>query len=230
MLLTPLAVATLVIFVGLLGTFAVAVRRRDGAAVVNGVVTIAVALVPVLVEVATAITIPAGSELTAWVGLAGLLHMVGMLGVYESVWWWDHLTHTVSAALVAALCYGGVLVVVGVSRGVAAGVVIGLTLAGGLCWELIELVARALGRRYDIDPVLVYYGLDDTAFDLVFNLVGAGIIVAFDVDLFVSLAAQYPDASGGVLIGATVIVVGATVLMAVGLTLAEAWPEPGAER
>jgi len=108
--------------------------------------------------------------------------------------------------------------------------VIGLTLAGGLCWELIELVARALGRRYDIDPVLVYYGLDDTAFDLVFNLVGAGIIVAFDVDLFVSLAAQYPDASGGVLIGATVIVVGATVLMAVGLTLAEAWPEPGAER
>jgi hypothetical protein len=217
----PLDAVLTAIALGILATVAESVRRRDGAALVNSVVVAAVALSPVVID---AVSVTAGLELTAWLGLAGLLHMVGMLGVYEAVWWYDHVTHTVSAALVAALSYGGLLVVTDGSRAVVALLAVGLTIAGGVCWELIELVARALGERFDIEPVLVHYGWDDTAYDLGFDLLGALAVVALDVDVFAALAAQAPAATETALTVGTAVVVGGSVAMAVALTLADAWP------
>jgi len=60
-----------------------------------------------------------------------------------------------------------------------------LTLAAGVFWELIELIARDVGRRYDVEPVLVHYGRRDTTLDLVFDVVGALLVVGFDVRVFV---------------------------------------------
>ena len=218
----PLHAVVTVLLVAVLGTVAVAARRRDGAALVNGVVVVAVVLSPAAVE--TAATVTTGPALSVWLGVAGLLHMIGMLGIYESVWWWDHVTHTVSAALVAALCYGTLLATTEHARVVVAVLAVALTFAGGVFWELIELVARALGRRFDIDPVLVYYGWDDTVFDLVFDLVGALVIVALDLDLFTSLAAQSPDAARDLLSVSAVVVVGGSLAMAAALTALDEWP------
>lgn len=219
---SPLPVLNAGIFCSLLGALALAVRRRDGAATVNGVVVVAVMLAPAAVEAGTVVTVhPA---LTAWLGIAGFLHMVGMLGVYESVSWWDHVTHTVSAALVAALCYGTLLTVGGHARVTAAFLTVGFTFAGGVFWELIELVARALGRHLDIEPVLVYYGRGDTLFDLLFDLLGAVVVVAAELDFFASLAAQAPDTAETVLLGSAAVVVAGALAMAAALTLADEWP------
>jgi hypothetical protein len=219
----PLNAAGVAIFVGIIGTTVESVRRRDGSALVNSVVVVGVSLAPVAVDSLSSVAV--GSELTAWLGLAGLLHMLGMLGLYESVWWWDHLTHTVSAALVGALLYGGLIVVSDASRPVVSLLAVVLTLAGGVCWELIELVARALGRRYDVEPVLVHYGWDDTAFDLVFDALGAVAVVTLRIDVFAGLAVQAPAATrAAIAVAAAVIVVG-SLGMAAGLTLAGEWPE-----
>jgi hypothetical protein len=218
----PLHAVVAALLVAVLGTVAVAVRRRDGAALVNGVVVVAVVLSPAAVE--TAGTVTTGPLLSAWLGVAGLLHMIGMLGVYESVWWWDHVTHTVSAALVAALCYGTLLVTTDHSQVVVAALTVGFTFVGGVFWELIELVARALGRRFDIDPVLVYYGWDDTVFDLLFDLVGAVVVVALDGAFFTALAAQAPEAAGDLLAVSAAVVVGGSLAMAAALTALDEWP------
>ena len=43
--------------------------------------------------------------LTLWITVAVFLHAIGMLGLYDEVWWWDHLTHLLSATLVAGVGY-----------------------------------------------------------------------------------------------------------------------------
>lgn len=172
-----------------------AVRRGNGAAVVNAVASLAVTVLAVVVASfqfeGTWFVVP---ELAVWAAAAGLLHSIGMLGPYDSVWWWDNLSHTVSAALLAALVYAGVLVTVGESWAplVVAAATVGYTFAAGVVWELLELAARAAGERYDIDPVLVHYGWRDTALDLVFDVVGAVAVVALDVQWFVPLVEDAP--------------------------------------
>lgn len=112
--------------------------------------------------------------------------------MYESTWWWDHLTHTVSGVLVAALIYAGLVVTRPTtgSGSVAAATVL-FTFAVGVSWELLELVAREVGERYDIEPVLVHYGWRDTAFDLGFDLVGALLVVLLDLRIFVPVVDQF---------------------------------------
>ncbi|WP_439026896.1 hypothetical protein [Haloarchaeobius sp. DT45] len=105
-----------------------------------------------------------------WVSVALFLHPLGgTLGLYDSVWWWDHLTHVTSATLVAGPTYllarayylsGETPLVPGWTVPAA---VLTTTLALGLVWEGIELV----------HPWLVVYSDEDTTMDTVFNTLGA---------------------------------------------------------
>ncbi|QIO24154.1 hypothetical protein [Haloarcula sp. JP-L23] len=203
----------------------VAVHRRNGAAIVNALVSLVLALCSVFVAGGfqspwLAVDTPA---LPLWVTVAGLLHSVGMLGPYESVWWWDHLTHTVSAALVAALLYAGLVVAVATDAALTlsplaiAVTAVVYTFLVGVFWELVELVARAVGKRYGIEPVLVHYGWRDTAFDLAFDLVGALVVVALDVRVFVALAERFPDATQALLAWTGGVVTVGSVVIALGL-------------
>jgi len=222
---TPLQFVFITFLTAILGTIAVAVRRDNGAAIVNGIVVLVVALSPLVVE--TVVTVRTGPALSVWLGLAGLLHMIGMLGPYDSVWWWDHVTHSVSAGLVAALCYGTLLATTTHSLAIVAVMTVGFTLVAGVFWELIELVARILGRRFRIDPVLVYYGWKDTVFDLVFDLLAAIVIVLLDLALFAPLAAQSPDLARELLVASTVVLLTGSLAIAGGVTVLDAWPWRG---
>ena len=224
--LTAVAVPSLQ--AGVFALFLVAVRRRDVAAAVNAAVALALALLPALVELALSGTgspgVRFGPALPLWLSVAGFLHSLGMLGLYDSVRWWDHLTHTVSAALVATLCYG-VVVTLPESAGVteAAGpVTVAFTFAVGVFWELVELVARDVGERFEVEPVLVHYGWRDTAADLGFDVVGALLVVGADLRLFVPLAEPFPDASRAALVGTGWVVVAGSVAMASWLFVSDA--------
>lgn len=182
-------------FVGLVLLLVVAIRHGNVPATVNTLVALAVALLSVVLASGNQppwngpLLTP---ELPLWVVIAGVLHSIGMLGYYESIWWWDHLTHTVSATLVTALLYAGLIVATrgAFSPTVIATLTVASTFVVGVFWELIELGARAVGERYDIEPVLVHYGWRDTAFDMGFNLVGALLVVALDLRLFVDVVSQ----------------------------------------
>ena len=92
-----------------------AVRRRNSAAIFNALGAFVLSVLPVVVEIVVQSVLTRnvsfGPILPVWLAAAGFLHSLGMLGLYESTWWWDHVTHTVSAALVAALLYASLLVV-----------------------------------------------------------------------------------------------------------------------
>jgi hypothetical protein len=173
---------------GIAALLVVSIRRDEPAAAINAAVALVASLSPSLVaavldwsgEGALAVD----PLLALWLGLAGFLHSVGMLGPYDTVWWWDHVTHTISAALLAALVYAA-LVVTGSDATTVAALTVLATFGLGLVWEGIELLARSLGNRYGVEPVLVNYGMRDTVLDLGFDLVGAALVVLLDLRMFV---------------------------------------------
>lgn len=160
---------------------AVAVRRENGAAVVNTAASLLVTLLPAAVQVVLGVSFT--PLLTYWVGAASVLHCVGMLGWYESVRGWDHLTHTVSAALAGALLYASFLVTFDGAGAAAATLLLIVVL--GVLWELLELLMRELGERYGVEPALVHYGWRDTALDMVFDVVGVVLVLVVDLRVFV---------------------------------------------
>ena len=125
--------------------------------------------------------------MTYWVGGASVLHCLGMLGLYERVGGWDHLTHATSAALATALLYAGFLTTAGLNSSAAAATTVFVLVVLSVVWEVAELVLREVGERRGVEPVLVHYGWRDTAFDLVFDVVGAAVVLAIDLRLFVSV-------------------------------------------
>lgn len=204
--------------------FIVAVRQRNAAAAINALGAFVLALLPVVVEIVLQATLNRvvlfGPILPVWVAAAGFLHSLGMLGLYEATRWWDHLTHTVSAALVAALLYASVIVtlpeIAGISNssGLVVTVTVAFTFAIGVFWELIELTSRDVGKRFDIEPVLIHYGWRDTAVDLGFDVVGALLVIGTDLRIFVPIVEQSPGVTGAVLFGSGWIVFVGSVLMA----------------
>jgi hypothetical protein len=220
----PLLAGVVLCQAGIAAALVVAVRRADTAAAVNAVLALAVAfLVPVLGTTLPVRGTGFGSVLALWVGLAGLLHCVGMLGLYDGCWWWDHVTHGVSAALVAALLYAGFLASVAdpnrtaLPPELAGTAAVSVTLAIGILWELVELLARELGEALGVEPVLVHYGWRDTAFDLVFDVLGAVAVVGLDVRLFVGVAEQFPSLNGQLLVWSCGVVSVASLLSVVGI-------------
>ncbi|MUV88244.1 hypothetical protein GJ631_17200 [Natronomonas sp. CBA1123] len=200
-----LVVALLV--AGIVAALVEGIRRESGAVVVNAVAALGITAVPS----AVLLSLEAGPalvwDITLWAAAASFLHSLGMLGLYESVDWWDHLTHTLSAGVLAAAFYPMSLVAWSDTAELTlavAGATVGLTLAAGIAWEILELVARELGKRYDIEPILVHYGRRDTALDLVFDVVGAVLVLALDVRLFLPVVEQYPEMAGALLTGSAV--------------------------
>lgn len=124
-----------------------------------------------------------GAKATLWITGALCLHVIGMVGAYEAIFWWDHLTHLVSASLVAAIAY---TVVTAADRhleelylpGWTVSVLLFVwTLGLGVLWEVMEFVGRAIAVEVGTDPLLVQYGLEDTMLDLAVDGAG-GLIIA----------------------------------------------------
>lgn len=221
--------AILALVAGITATLVAAIQRGNGAAIVNAVASLAAVLVAAAVAgglvPAPAWLAATGATVTLWLAAAGLLHCVGMLGPYDTVWWWDHLTHVVSGAFVAALAYAALLVLGRAGPGASldwatvAALTVLLTLLAGVFWELIELVARSLGERFGVDPVLVHYGWRDTALDLVFDLLGALVVLLLDVRVFVAVADRSGGATRALLLGGGGVLVLGSVTMAIFLRL-----------
>jgi hypothetical protein len=153
------------------------------AIVVNAVLALGVTYLPALLRRDWGLRLSPG--LTFAVTLAVLLHALGMMGLYEEIWWYDHLTHTLSAALVAAVGYATTRAIDLHSDAVSfpphflSLFLLLFTLALGVLWEVLEFLARLGAAAIDVEAVLVQYGLEDTILDLVFDTVGAVLVALF---------------------------------------------------
>ncbi|MFC4448227.1 hypothetical protein [Halorussus aquaticus] len=158
---------------GIVAVFGEGLRRRNPGAAVNAVGALAATFLPDAVERGYGVAFRPWQRV--YTAVAMLAHAVGMLGPYDDTWWWDHVTHTLSATLL-----GGVVHAAARRHGrdprprVLAAIV-----CAGLVWELLEYVVHAVSRRLGIEPLLVQYSAADTLLDVVFDLLGALLVLAF---------------------------------------------------
>lgn len=171
--------------VGLLAIAGLGAAVGSVSVAVNALGGLAVTFVPAALD--RDLRAPAGADLALWLTGAAFLHAVGAIGLpgaagnlYSQLWWWDHLTHTASAAVVAIAGYGLVRALderdrVALPPAVAVVVTLAIVLAVGVYWEVFEY---AIGHvRVFGGSALTQYGAGDTAADLAFDALG-GLVVA----------------------------------------------------
>ncbi|RDI72097.1 hypothetical protein [Halopelagius longus] len=168
---------------GIVGILVAGVLARNVSVAVNGLFAFAVTFLPSVLSRDWGIRLSPG--LTLWITLAVFLHAVGMLGLYDGVWWYDHVTHTLSATIVAGVGYATARAVdrytdtVHLPRRFMFVFIVTFTLAFGVFWEVLEFFARLSADAVGAEAVLVQYGLDDTIVDLLFDSVGAVLVGLF---------------------------------------------------
>ncbi|WP_436343839.1 hypothetical protein [Natronorubrum sp. FCH18a] len=120
-----------------------------------------------------------------WVSVAALVHTLGMLGPYDRIWWWDHLAHTLSGVVVAGATDVAFRAEADADpRGKFSpkfrpAVITGVTLGFGVLWEVLEYGIHATADQRGFEPLLVHYGRLDAIGDIVFDLLGASLVVLF---------------------------------------------------
>jgi hypothetical protein len=152
----------------------------------NGALALSVTLVPALLRREYDYTMDAG--LVLWITLAIVLHVIGSLGLYAQFSWYDEITHTVSATVVAGVGYAvfrafeqhsDAIDVPSAFRGVF---IVVFVLAFGVVWELFEFGAVEVSRLLGVDSPVTVYGIDDIVTDFVFNTVGAVLVALWGTD------------------------------------------------
>jgi hypothetical protein len=165
----------------ILAVLSVGIRQRNWGAVVNAIIAIVGTYLPEIVERRADVELSPWQRTYARVAMA--THSVGMVGPYEDTWWWDHLTHTHSATILA-----GAVHVLSRRRGQDPRLrVLAAVGCAGVLWEIVEYTIHRTAARFGLEPILVPYGKRDTALDLCFNALGALLVVAFGDSLLGNL-------------------------------------------
>jgi hypothetical protein len=180
--------ATRLMELSLVGLLFIGVERGNPGVIVNTLVALGVFQLPAILE--RDYGLPMDTRLTLWISAAAFLHAVGTVGIpgmgwtfYTGLWWWDHLTHSLSASVVAAAGYTTVRAIdihsdeVYVPPRFAAVVILIFVLAFGVLWELLEFAIAIGADEIGSATVLTQYGVEDTLKDLTFNTIG-GLLVA----------------------------------------------------
>ncbi|MFC6989514.1 hypothetical protein ACFQJD_13855 [Haloplanus sp. GCM10025708] len=179
---------TRVMQVILVGLIFIGLDRRNFGIVVNASIALGVTYLPAVLE--RDYHIPMDAGLTLWITTAVFLHALGTVGIpgtersfYTTVWWWDHLTHTLSSSIVAAAGYATARAIEAHTDAVSLPprfmfvFILLFVLAFGVFWEVIEFAVSELAALAGTGSVLTQYGLSDTMFDLLFDALG-GLVVA----------------------------------------------------
>jgi hypothetical protein len=172
----------------LVGLLFIGVERGNPGVIVNTVVALGVFQLPAILE--RDYGLPMDTRLTLWISAAAFLHALGTVGIpgmgwnfYTGLWWWDHLTHSLSASVVAAAGYTTVRAVdihseeVYIPPRFAGAIILIFVLAFGVLWELLEFAIAIAAEEIGTATVLTQYGTEDTLKDLTFNTMG-GLLVA----------------------------------------------------
>ena len=145
--------------------------------IANAAVALAITFVPAIFE--RDLELPMDSGLVLWITTAVFLHALGSAGLYDAVAPWDHLTHALSASVVAAAGYAFFRAVhlhtdhVYIPPTFMVVLILIFVLAAGVVWELLEFAIDQFAIYAGIPAVLAQHGIHDTIVDLLFNVVGA---------------------------------------------------------
>ncbi|TYL36554.1 hypothetical protein CV102_21925 [Natronococcus pandeyae] len=164
----------------LVGVFLFGLYARDLPTIANAAVALAITFVPAILE--REYDLPMDAGLVLWITAAVFLHALGSAGLYDAVDPWDHLTHALSASVVAAAGYAFFRALhvhtdhVYLPPKVMAVFILIFVLAAGVVWEILEFVIDQSAMVLGLEAILAQHGIDDTIVDLIFNVVGAVIV------------------------------------------------------
>lgn len=170
--------------VGLLVIGAYGFYSDETGIVVNGLVPLAVTLVPAYLRRDRNISMDTSYVL--WISIAVFVHAVGSLGLYDAVPWYDSVAHALSASIVAGTGYVAVKAVdrnserTDLPAELQFAFILILVMAFGVFWEITEFALGLLSELVGGESVLAQYGLEDTIHDLVFNQLGAIVVAGWD--------------------------------------------------
>jgi len=151
--------------------------------IVNSGIGVLLTFLPAYLERDLEVSIDAG--LALWVTTAVFLHAIGTLGPYRTVWWWDHMTHTISSSIVAAAGYITVRAVdehyeeIYLPKKMLFVFILIFVMAFGVVWEILEFGIAGAADILGAEPILTQFGLEDTVKDLVFDTLGAVVVAVF---------------------------------------------------
>jgi len=171
----------------------IGIERGSTGLIVNGLVALGVTFLPAALE--REYDLPMDAGLTLWITTAVFLHALGVAGVPgltgnlyadgSPIPFWDHITHALSASVVAAVGYT-------VARAIDEHTedvflpsrfmfvfILVFVAAFGVFWEVLEFAIGGAATVLGSGSVLTQYGLEDTIYDLVFDLVGAVIVAVW---------------------------------------------------
>ncbi|WP_436902373.1 hypothetical protein [Halovenus halobia] len=180
----------------LIGLLFIGIDRGSVGIIVNTAASLVVVQLPAFLE--RDYDLVMSPQLVLWITAAAFLHGLGIVGIpgvtrsfYTNIWWWDHLTHSLSASVVAAAGYATVRAVdlhsddVEIPGRYVGVILLIFVLAFGVLWELLEFAIGVTADLLDTKGILTQYGIEDTLKDLTFNTMG-GIIVAIWGGLYLS--------------------------------------------
>ena len=172
-------------------------------AITNGGLGLFVTFVPALLE--RNYDIPLDPWLGVWITSAVFLHTLGSAWFYAQIPWWDHLTHALSASLIAGAGYTTLRAVdlhsdeISIPSRFAFVFILVVVLAFGVVWELFEFALDIVADETGISMPLAQFGLDDTVLDLMYNSVGALIVATFGQAHLTGVAERVREALYGAL-------------------------------
>ena len=120
--------------------------------------------------------------LSLWIASAVFFHALGSFGFYGSVWWWDHMTHALSASLLAGSGYTLIRAVdlhsdeIYLPNKFMFVFILLTVIAFGVVWELFEFGLDIIAEITETPMPLAQHGLEDTMKDMMFNSLGALIV------------------------------------------------------
>lgn len=167
----------------LLALFVSGIYLTSPKVIINSGIGLAITFAPALLEKKYNLAI--NPFLSLWIASAVFFHALGSFGFYGAVWWWDHLTHALSASVVAAIGYTVVRSVdlhaedIDLPNRFMFIFILLTVIAFGVVWELFEYGLDLIAELTGISMPLAQHGLDDTMKDMMFNTLGALVVAIF---------------------------------------------------
>ncbi|MDG5776799.1 hypothetical protein VB773_22845 [Haloarculaceae archaeon H-GB2-1] len=161
----------------------------------NGALTLSVTFVPAILQRTYGYSMDVG--LVLWLTIAVVLHSVGALGPYRDYSWYDNITHTVSASLIAGVGYAVLRALevhsdeIDVPKAFRGLFIVVFVLAMGIVWELVEFASVVVSDMVGARAPLIVFGIDDIITDLLFNTAGAVVVALWGTESFRGLASFF---------------------------------------
>lgn len=167
----------------LVGLLASGLYNGSSKVILNSAIGLAVTLAPALIERNYSVSL--GPWISLWITSAVFFHALGSFGFYGAISWWDHLTHALSASVVAGIGYASIRTLdlhsdsINLPNRFMFVFILMTVIAFGVVWELFEFGLDIIADITGLDMPLAQHGLQDTMKDMMFNTLGATLVALF---------------------------------------------------